>query len=191
MHEENFERELDGALAKYAAAEPREGLEQRVLATLRAQGSHAGRVAWRRWVAAGFAVASLAGLAIWVGGRSAVVNIRPVAIHQQIPSAGDSASNSGPATDLNIEETQGQSRKKPMKSTRRRDKEIARASVEVVPKLAQFPAPEPLTEEEKLLIQFVGQDPEGAALFAEVRARELQRESDQMNPLSDEKDLQQ
>src|SRR5579875_3469186 len=102
MREHDIERELDAALAKYAAVEPRDGFEQRVLANLRAQDTRATRFAWRRLAAAGFVLAAVAVLAVVVGERHpAMVNVKPLAIHRETPIAGDFASNAGAATELN------------------------------------------------------------------------------------------
>src|SRR5690348_2180581 len=76
MHEHDIEGELDAALARYAAVEPRDGLEQRVFASLQVQHTRASRIGWQHWIALGFAAASLAALAIWAGGRhSALLNV--------------------------------------------------------------------------------------------------------------------
>ena|SRR5690348_1091049 len=183
MHEHDIEGELDAALARYAAVEPRGGLEQRVLANLRARRTRATRFTWERWVAALFAAASLAALLILIGERHAtVLNVKPVIVQHEVATTSGSAS-----TDSSIESAQEQTQKRVTtgSSERARNRQVARAKAKPVPKLAQFPAPEPLTEQEKLLIQFVDQDPQGAALFAEVRARELQRESDEIEPLGE------
>jgi hypothetical protein len=192
MRKDDAERELDAALARYAAAEPREGLEQRVLANLRAQGARTAQFEWRRWGAVGFAVAGFAGLAIWAGARhSAVVNVKPVVVKHEAAETGGSVSAALAKNESNLGRIQEHSHSSLVaKGAEKRRRGVARASAEAAPKLAQFPAPEPLTEQEKLLVQFVEQDPEGAALFAEVRAKELQRASDEMKLLGDGKDLQ-
>lgn len=193
MHEHDIERELDAALARYSAAEPHGGLEQRVLANLRAHDARPAGFAWKHWVAAGFATAILAGLAIWAGGRRPpMVNINPVVFKHEAVEAGGSVSAVFSKNDLNLGRTEGHSQGKLMarRAQRRRKARVAAASLDAMPKLAQFPAPEPLTEQERLLIQFVEQDPEGAALFAEVRAKELQRASDEMKLLEDGTDSQ-
>ena len=41
--------QLEAALAKYAAVEPRTGLEERILANLKSRPSSSTRVAWWRW----------------------------------------------------------------------------------------------------------------------------------------------
>jgi len=51
MQDENSDRDLDAALATYATIEPRAGLEQRVLANLRAERQRLAARGWRRWPA--------------------------------------------------------------------------------------------------------------------------------------------
>ncbi|HKQ85442.1 MAG TPA: hypothetical protein VJS43_01600 [Candidatus Acidoferrales bacterium] len=176
MREENFERELDVALAEYAAAEPRDGLEQRVLANLRTQGPHAGRFAWRRWVAAGFAVASLAALAIWIGGRkSAPVDIGSRTAQHEVARTSARAP-AATATAIPSAHKGMTQRARQSYLTERN----VRRNAEALPRLARFPAPEPLTEQEKLLIRFVEQDPQDAALVAEVTTERLKRKTEEL-----------
>src|SRR6185437_14212426 len=88
MHERDIEGELDAALARYAAVEPRDGFGQRVLSNLREQPPVATRFSWARWVAAGLAAASLAALLILIGERHAtVVNVKPVTVQDESAKA--------------------------------------------------------------------------------------------------------
>ena len=45
------------------------------------------------------------------------------------------------------------------------------------PKLEQFPSPQPLSEQEKILARYVNTYPEHAALIAQARTEELRRDS--------------
>jgi hypothetical protein len=47
------------------------------------------------------------------------------------------------------------------------------------PKLDQFPSPQPLTEQERILASYVALDPEHAALIAEARTEALLREAEE------------
>lgn len=176
MHEHDIERELDVALARYTAVEPRDGLEQRVLAHVRLQHTRATRFEWRYLIAAGFVAASLAAFAIWVGGhRTLPLNTgsRPV----QYEVASTSAQMLAPTA------TEAPSHREGMNERTHRthltDKS-AREDANSSPKPAQFPAPEPLTEQEKLLIQFVEQDPEDAVLVAQETKERLRREREEV-----------
>ena len=54
LHEnDDLGHDLDAVLAKYAAAEPRAGLEERILANLRAEQTHGPDRTWWRWAIAG------------------------------------------------------------------------------------------------------------------------------------------
>jgi len=176
MHEHDIEGELDAALARYAAVERREGLEQRVLANLRLENARTARCAWGRWIAAGVAVASLAVLLIWVGGRRTLplnAGSRPA----QHEVASTSAEMLAPTA------TEARSHREGLTERTRRTHltdESAQENADLLPKPAQFPAPEPLTEQEKLLIQFVEQDPEDAVLVAQETKERLRREREEV-----------
>lgn len=183
MREEKFERELDAALARYAAVEPRAGLEQRVLARLRAENAPSARFEWQRWAVAVVAVAAV--LAVWSGRRPAGVDVNPATMQHQTAKAGGSllatvaTGDSGKTKthdplERGLVTAHAQLRRKP---------KSARANADAAPRLAQFPAPEPLTEQEKLLIRFVENDPEDAELVAEVTAKRLEEEADRVKGL--------
>src|ERR1700674_4092802 len=53
LQSDALDRQLDAALARYAAVEPRVGLEERILANLRAQRKHDPARGWWRWAAVG------------------------------------------------------------------------------------------------------------------------------------------
>jgi|SRR5690242_9338814 len=185
MHEHDIEGELDAALARYAAVEPRGGLEQRVLSNLRAQHTRATQFAWRRLAAAGFAVAALASLPIWVGEEHrGAVNVEPAIVQHETQESRGSISAAAAKNDLALGGALEHSQKKSStKRAERRETDIARTTAEVMPKLAQFPAPEPLTDQEKLLIRFVQQDPGDAVLVAQETMERLRREAEEMERL--------
>lgn len=176
MREENLERELDAALARYVAVEPRHGLEQRVLANLHAREGRTRRFGWLHWVAVGFALASLATLLIWAGGRQSI-SLNP----SSQPAQHEMAST---GTRVRVSAAAGTpSGRNRMNDRTRRGYLTGRSawgSADAIPKLAQFPAPQPLTEQEKLLIEFVNRDPQEAALVAQIQTAVLQHELDEM-----------
>jgi len=47
------------------------------------------------------------------------------------------------------------------------------------PKLEQFPSPQPLSEQEQILMSYVAKYPEKAALIAQARAEALQRDREE------------
>ena len=134
---DDFDHALDAALAKYAAVEPRAGLEERVLANLRAE--RGGRVnrTWWRWALGATAVA-LVVLTIavaWRSGRSsqpAVANRRPV-VKQDLAK---------PRTQR---ATQEGNRSRPPLALRGAMAHPAHSKMVVAtgPKLDQFPSPQP------------------------------------------------
>jgi len=170
-----LDRELDAALAKYAAVEPRAGLEERVLANLRARGEHAPARGWWRWAVAG-ALAAVVVIAVALALRSGKPAQRQVT--NQPPSAKPSqqARFESPNTlltgrgDKLAQHTQNSGLKT---NARHADRATVTASA---PKRDQFPSPEPLSEQEKMLARYVENYPEQATLIAQARTEELQRE---------------
>jgi hypothetical protein len=170
MRERDFDFELDAALAKYAAVEPRAGLEHRVLANLRAERERAvQREWWRGRVFAGTATAAaiVGALILWRGEsvRPAPVAVIPARHVDEVGRARDSAGGTAGIARAAIELT--------AKPVGRHEKVRAEnSSAEFVstdaPKLEQFPAPEPLSDREKLLLQYVDSDRANAELVAET-----------------------
>jgi hypothetical protein len=185
IHElDELDRELDAALAKYAAAEPRTGLEARVLANLRAEGASGAARAWWRWpaiVLLAAAVVIIVGLALvrkspkpdvtahHVSAADGGQQVRPQAGAQDGPRRATDARNPtvvvAPAT----------RRKAGHRIDRPQD------IVAAMPKLDQFPSPQPLSEQERILANYVAQYPEKAVLVA--RAQTDQRRRDQIEEL--------
>jgi hypothetical protein len=175
--ESDVEQWLESALGKYGKAEPRVGLETRVLANLRAE---QGRIAsQRRWWWAGMA-AALAVLvaAVWVG-RSVIPGNRP-----------DSArtSTAGQSPTKPREEARGvqptpavRVAHPPREAAQRARTQLAIHNLEAAttPKLEQFPSPQPLNEQEQMLMSYVANYPETAALVAQARAEALQRDREE------------
>lgn len=184
MHEHDIEGELDAVLARYAAVEPRDGLEERVLANLRMQNMRAPQSEWLRWVAAGFAVVVLAGLAIWVGEVSGLMTAKPIVFQHEAANLGASGSPAAANASVSGVRMQVNSQRELTTNSVKRSRPQhvpPPMRVEVTPKLAQFPAPEPLSDAEKLLSRYVDEDPREAALIAEAQGIELRREKNLMN----------
>jgi hypothetical protein len=175
MREDNFHRKLESALANYAKVEPRRGLEERVLVNLRAQRERDVTPNWRRWpvVVAGAAVAILAAIALWHGARTTGVT-RSVTVTR--PQEMVSAPVASTATVLGEINSRSQTPKLKERQMPRTYASAVRMPVGDAPKLDQFPAPEPLSEQEKMLMQYVADDPGEAQLVAEVIALAEQQE---------------
>jgi hypothetical protein len=157
-----LDRALNAGLAKYAAAEPRTGLEERILANLQAERGQSDDRAWW-WGAAALATVLLVivGLAWTTMRRAPLIARRPaeVAPHVQLP-APQIASIRPPAPNLMAT------------SVAHRSKPAARVN----PKLDQFPSPQPLSEQEKILASYVDAYPEHAILLARARTEALRRD---------------
>jgi hypothetical protein len=165
-----LDRELDAALAKLAAVEPREGLEERILANLRTEHNRAGAHSWWRWPA----VAALAVMvvAVFIALRSEkpahdIAAYTP-AITQPNKNPGTQFTNDRRSTSIRPNEISGR-RPKPHESSRP-------ASVPIAPKLDQFPSPQPLSEQERMLTAYVAEHHQQAVLIAQARMVELKQE---------------
>jgi hypothetical protein len=164
---------LDAALAKYAAVDPRPGLEERVLAKLRAERQWVPDRGWWRWSALA-AVAAVAIVAIALAWRPGKPSDPEIANHPLILPQG--AREPGAQIVSNDGGNQVRSHEPgPVRKT------IARRSPTPVvtadnPKLGEFPSPAPLSEQEKLLRNYVAEYPEQAVLLARARTEELRRD---------------
>jgi hypothetical protein len=171
-----LDRELDAALAKYAAIEPRTGLEQRVLANLEAQQKHAATKAWWRWPALAVlaAMIAVAVFVAWILERP----VQNIAVH---PTSTIQSKEQAPTQEAN---NSGRGPIHPDEAPRRRLKPqaVSHSATSVTftsasaPKLEQFPSPQPLSEQEAILAGYITKYPEHAALIAQARTEELQRD---------------
>jgi hypothetical protein len=160
LEKENLEKEkqmdevLDSLLANYSSAEPRPGLETRILANLRdAPGREALRGPWNfRWLWAGTAVVAAIVVALVLIGRggyapqppNAVVQARqPVSSQPEIQSVGPETANTIPA-----------SHRKKLAPTHHQDVNLALSQRPSV-----FPTPTPLSEQERLLLSYYSRTP--------------------------------
>lgn len=171
-NQDDLDRALNAALAKYAA-EPRAGLEERVLENLRAETVRGVESASWRWGVLA-AVATLAIIAValnWKPGRPA---------HPALQVAATTPTTQ--ATRTRVATTGEQRGVRPRLAGRAR-KATRHVSIPVTvsaqPKLDQFPAPQPLSEQEQALARYVSQFPQEAALIARAQA-EYEKEMQQM-----------
>jgi hypothetical protein len=163
---------LDAALAKYTAVEPRGGIEDRVLANLRAELERVPDRAWWRW---GLAAAPAAALVValtlaiappWRSGKPSqpLVASHP-AIAPPIPKAeAQLAHGDGNRATLRRHKSDRKMSAHPPGSA---------TVVAANPKLDQFPSPQPLSEQEKLLQNYVARYPEHAVLVARALTNAL------------------
>jgi len=157
-----LDRMLETALAKYAAAEPRPGLEDRVLANLQAERTRIPVHAWWRWsVAAVLAVVIVAVVLALRSGRS---SLPVVADHSTAQMQGTKEPAKQPASNGE----RGGVRSAEAGPARNKTGHHSHPPVEIAihPKLDQFPSPQPLSEQEIALARYVRQFPQEATLVA-------------------------
>jgi hypothetical protein len=176
--QDELDNALDAALAKYAAVEPRAGLEDRILANLQAERARVPERAWWRWSVAG-ALAAVVVVALALAWRSGKPT-RPVVAHH---SPAMTKASKDPAT---LAVSSGGADERPLHASnsaiRRTTNPVRRETVVAAnPKLDQFPSPQPLSEQEKILQSYVAQYPEKAVLIARARSEALQRDLEEMN----------
>ena len=153
-HEEELERILNEALTPYREAEPLAGLEERVLQRVHREGVRRLRSGWR-WglVAAGAAAiaAALVTVAVWIGlNTRAPRSITPAPIAQK--PAPTARPQPAVAQDAALRPKTG-SRERHAVPT------ALLAGSRHEPMREQFPAPVPLTQQERVLVALARTDP--------------------------------
>jgi len=152
-----LDHELDAALAKYSNVEPRAGLEERVLANLRAEQSSVPVRAWWRWnVAVAVLIVAVALLWRWERPSHPVVAVRPANPTQASQQRKQFISN-GVESGVRIQTSN---------SMRKKIRNVSPVVVADGPKLDHFPSPQPLTEQELALARYVREFPQEANLIA-------------------------
>jgi len=167
--EREVEQWLDAAVAQYSIAEPRTGLEGRVLANLRAEKDRSERdrlASLRRWWWALGTVAAAAILAgLWVGLRDGRNdpnrNARTPTTHRE--DAANSGQSSHQPTVVEHAQAAVRTPRHPVRSA------VATRAKE--PKLDQFPSPVPLTDQEQMLARYVREFPDRALLIARAQTQ--------------------
>jgi hypothetical protein len=181
--QDELDRALDAALAKYAAVEPRAGLESRILANLRAEQSRIPERAWWRWSVAGV-LATVVVVALALAWRSAkpsrpVVANRPSTATQEPKEPASAVVSSGEANDRHLPASNA-ARRRTTHGVPRETIVTANSNLDQ-PKLDQFPSPQPLSEQEKFLQSYVAEYPEKAVLIARARSEALQHDLEEMH----------
>jgi len=165
--ENNFDTEpwLDRALAEYAQVEPRTGFEGRVLARLQVEQEHSRRKTWWRLSFAFGAAAMFLLTLLWLRQPQAT----------RVP--GMQTSKVAPETEEPVETAKGSEgdlgQLAPL-SQHPRARARARGGS---PKGKHFPTALPLTDQERMLMQYVQDFPEKAALTAQAQT-DLQKQNE-------------
>ena len=177
---DDLDRTLDAALAKYASVQPREGLEERILANLRSHDTRAAEPTWWNWrfVAALAAVLMIAAVVVWRWNKP---TLPPVATHPQTLKPAPVAPELAHGDENNAPPRKPLQHRAPR---RRPEREIMVAG----PKLDVFPTPLPLSEQEKILATYVARYPEHAALVAVARMDSLRQEAEERRRIASERD---
>jgi hypothetical protein len=165
-HDKIAARWLDAALKQYGEAEPRTGLEVRVLASLQAEREHLGRR--RSWwpTLAGITAIVLLGITVAIVKNGVVKDDQRVK-REAFIERGDTASVR--SLDSVRPATPG------MRSAVRR-KLTTRVKEAAEPRLEQFPAPQPLSRQEEILASYVVQFQREAAIVAQAQTELLERD---------------
>ncbi len=179
---DDLDQAIDAALAKYSAVEPREGLEQRILTNLRAQSSTTSTRAWWRWGLVAVLALLLFAVGLAWNSRKASHSVKV----QQQPTL-------VPAKDARTGEPSGlRTRAVPALKAppviavihRKRTRDLRTMRIASAPKRNQFPSPQPLSEQEKMLANYVAQYPEHAVLVARAQAEFEKQNEDEMREMN-------
>ncbi len=165
-------RELDAVLAKYASVDPRPGLENRVLASLRTEQLAIPNHMWWRWGLAGAlaAVVIVSVVLAWKWGEPA----HPV-VAQRSPQTTQSPRT--PATPSGSNFESDGARPSAPRSVRGASPHRRHPATHL-PKLDQFPSRQPPSPEELALRRYVSEFPEEATLIARAQ-EEFEKEIEQ------------
>jgi hypothetical protein len=171
MNREERERMVDRLLNQALApqdVEPREGLEGRILANLRAQPEP------RRWWKWAWALAAVGAAVVLL-----IVILKPAPQGQptQAPVvAGQKPAPPLPAPLKSISPAPAVAQRKPARAVTLPPRAITVAAKRASqPRLAVFPSPTPLTPEEKMLLTLLQRNPSEAVLVAREQAMEWER----------------
>lgn len=156
------EKWLDAALERYGEGEPRAGLEPRILARLDEERAKPAR---RRWMWAAAAVGAAAVIVITVMTTRTPDRKQPLAHQSPVPNR-----TIAPAAPSQERSAAVPSR---LSSVPVRVAHRVRKAVEPEPKLAQFPAPVPLSEQERLLMQYMQRTPRTEVAIVMQRQEEF------------------
>jgi len=158
------DRLLDTGLKQYADAEPRPGLEDRILANLRAEQARVSAPRWWPTVAAVAAVLLIA-ITLWFARKPGRTTPTVTANHAPaVPAVGNQTA-SGIATSM------PRAHFPAVSVARFQPKPHVRQSV-ALPKLEQFPSARPLSKQEKLMLAYVQQTPKEELLAVATKQQQ-------------------
>jgi hypothetical protein len=182
-----MERLLDGMLAEYGKAEPRFGLENRVLANLETEKARiAGRRRWW-WILGTVSAAAVVAATVWM-------DYRPPDQHGAFRPANEAqrAQSAPAAMAAEVPSEAGAGVSVPTHPIRSRISRairpdaVERVATATTPKLEQFPTPAPLSEQERILARYVAEYSEQAVLVARAQMSLEQQEQREKSQRSQE-----
>jgi hypothetical protein len=176
--EHEMDRWIDDAVSRYGKAEPHAGLEGRVLARLAEARRESSRTR-RWWSALAFSAAVILALMLVWQQRTTPTHIpaNPVAKVATPPRTEEHAADSKRALDENTKSGR-ETYSLALVRNKSNQRALGVAAAQNAPKLEQFPAPQPLNEQERLLARYVQEFPQKAALVA--RAQTELRKQDEL-----------
>jgi hypothetical protein len=145
---------LDSLLANYSSAEPRPGLETRILANLQGAAGNESPAGWWnfKWIWAGMVTAAIIVAAVLISGRHRVEPPTHVIVKTS-PSVPQPEIQ--PHAPIARQETARIHRRKPSSAPTAQQS----AALALSQRPAIFPTPTPLSEQEKLLLSYVAGTP--------------------------------
>jgi hypothetical protein len=168
LENDAIDRRLDAVLSNFAAVEPRAGLENRVLANLRAQSEQAPERGWWRWAAVGTLAMVVMMLVVFLSWRTRKPQLvkAPAHVTKQDVGSNQAASNLGllPHHAASVKT-----------AVTNRTGHSAEAAA-VAPHLPQFPSPEAISDQEKMLADYAAEYHEQAVLIARFNEEDLRRD---------------
>lgn len=152
--DKQMDKILDSLLANYSSAEPRPGLETRILANLReAEEKKAPQGWWNfKWIWAGLVTAAIVIAAVLIGGRNRTTPPTHVIVKTNQPAPQPEIQPQAPAV---RNEAAIAHRRKPSMSPATRQS----ATLALSDRPAVFPTPTPLSEQERLLLRYYAGTP--------------------------------
>jgi len=161
---------LDSLLANYSLAEPRPGLETRILANLREAEKKASQGWWNfKWIWAGVVTAAIIMAAVLINGRHRIEPPRNVIVKSSPAVPQPESQPQAPAV---RNEAARIHQRKPLASPR-----PPNATLALNERPANFPTPVPLSEQERLMFTYLENTPR-EVVIAQIPRNDDQKESE-------------
>jgi hypothetical protein len=161
---------LDSLLANYSSAEPRLGLETRILANLREAEKKAPQGWWNfKWIWAGVVMGAIIVTAVLISGRHSIAPPANVIVRTNQPAPQPQIQPHAP---VNPQATARVRRRKPSTPTLPQN-----AALAVSQRPTNFPTPAPLSEQERMMFAYLANTPK-EIVIAQIPRNDDQQESE-------------